>query len=378
MTVKLACILVDFRTSWLRPMVRFKSKIEQAADYLREEMARGRWGVEMPGRNELAAELGIDGKTVEAALQMLVREGLLEPKGAGRRRRIVTPDDASAPSLRVAVLNYDPPSRAENYIVDLIHQLRLAGHVPIEPRKTLLEMNMKIERVARLVEETPAEAWVIVGGSRSVLEWFAQREIPAFALFGRRRELPIASAGPDKPPAMRELTLRMVELGHWKIVLIVRAERRLPTPGATERAFLETLESCGIAPVAYHMPEWEESAEGFHRRLGELFRVTPPTALIVDEAPFFTAAMQFCAQRGLGIPEDVSLACCESNPHFSWCKPPISHIGWDIRQVVRRIVRWANHTSLGRDDRRQTNTRCRFIEGGTIGPVRAPAIRQPE
>ena len=158
-------------------MMRFKSKIEQAADYLRVEMSRGRWGGEIPGRNELAAEFGIDGKTVEAALQMLVREGLLEPKGAGRRRRIVTPDDASAPSLRVAVLNYDPPSRAENYIVDLIHQLRLAGHVPIEPRKTLLEMNMKIERVARLVEETPAEAWVIVGGSRSVLEWFAQREI---------------------------------------------------------------------------------------------------------------------------------------------------------------------------------------------------------
>ncbi len=355
--------------------MRFKSKIEQAADYLREEMTRGRWGAEMPGRNELAAEFGIDGKTVEAALQILMREGLLESRGVGRRRRIVTPDDASARSLRVGVLNYDPPSRAENYIVDLMHQLRQAGHLPIESRKTLLELDMKVERVARLVQETPADAWVVVGGSRSVLEWFSRRELPAFALFGRRRELPIAGAGPDKPPAMRELTLRMVELGHRKIVLIARAERRLPTPGATERAFLETLESCGIAPASYHMPDWKESAEGFHHRLGELFRVTPPTALIVDEAPFFTAAMQFCAQRGFGVPEDVSLACCESNPHFSWCKPPISHIGWDVRPVVRRIVRWANHTSLGRDDRRQTNTRCRFIEGGTIGLVRGTTTR---
>jgi len=351
-------------------MLRFKSKIEQVADHLRDEIRRGRWSREIPGRLELATEIGINSKTVEAALQLLVREGVLVAQGAGKRRKVSSEHHSHPRSLRVAVLNFDPPSRGENYIVDLMHQLRLAGHLPIAPQKTLIEMDMKVERVAKLVKSTRADAWVVVGGSRDVLGWFSKQGIPAFALFGRRRDMEIAGAGPDKIPAVRDVVHRLASFGHRRIVLLVRAERRLPKPGAQERVFLETLAECGIEAGAYHMPDWEESVNGFHRCLEELFRVTPPTALIVDEAPFFTAAMQFCARRGLSIPEHVSLVCCDSNPNFSWCKPPISHIGWEIRPVVRRIVRWADNVSLGREDTAQTNTRAEFVEGGTIGPAR--------
>jgi hypothetical protein len=350
-------------------MIRFKSKVEQVADYLRGEIEHGRWRTQIPGRLELAAELGINNKTVEAALQLLVRNGLLKEQGAGKRRQITAHGGMTPRSLRVGVLNYDPQSHGEGYLIDMVHQLRVAGHVPVTPHKTLWELGMKVDRVAKLVEETPADAWVIVGGSREVLEWFLQLDTPAFALFGRRRHVPMAGAGPDKIPAMRDMVTRLAGLGHRRIVLLVREERRLPLPGATERAFLETLVACGITPGAYHLPDWDESVEGFHKLLEELFRLTPPTALIVDEAPFFTAAMQFCARRALAIPEDVSLVCCDSNPNFSWCKPLISHIGWDTRPVVRRIVRWANNVSIGREDRQQLYSRAQFIEGGTIGPV---------
>lgn len=358
-------------------MVRFKSKVEQVTEYLREEMTLGRWGDQMPGRHELAEELGVNGKTVEEALRLLLREGLLVAQGAGKRRKIVVPGGVQPRSLRVAVLNFDPPSRGETYIVDLMHQLRVEGHVPIEPRKTLLELGMKVERIAKLVETTPADAWVIVGGSREVLAWFAELGVPTFAMFGRRRDLPVAGAGPDKLAAMSDLTKRLVALGHRRIILLVREARRLPKPGAPERAFLETLESCGIVAGRYHLPDWEESVDGFHRCLEELFRVTPPTALIVDEAPFFIATLLFCARNGLGVPEDVSLACCDSNPNFLCCKPPITHINWDIDPVVRRIVRWANHTSLGKDDCKQTNSKATFIEGGTIGPAQGRRVVSP-
>ena len=350
-------------------MIRFKSKIEQVADYVRAEIEQGRWGSEVPGRMELAGELGINSKTVEAALQLLVREGMLEAQGAGKRRKIASHVAATPRSLRVAVLTYDPPTRGDSYYIDLMHQLRVAGHVPLTPQKTLLDLGMNVERVEKLVKETPAEAWVIIGGSQDVLSWFAAQDTPAFALFGRRREIAMAGAGPDKIKAIRDVTSRLTALGHRRIVMLVREERRLPQPGAAERSFLETLAASGITPGAYHLPAWEESVDGFHRLLEELFRVTPPTALIVDEAPFFTAAMQFCAKRGLSIPEIVSLVCCDSNPNFSWCKPPISHIGWDAGPVVRRILRWAYNVSIGREDRQQLNSHAEFIEGGTIGPV---------
>ena len=64
--------------------LRFLSKIEQVAAHLRAELAGGRWEREMPGRLELAAELGINAKTVEEALRLLEKEGVLwQVRGRG-------------------------------------------------------------------------------------------------------------------------------------------------------------------------------------------------------------------------------------------------------------------------------------------------------
>ena len=62
--------------------LRFLSKIEQVAAHLRAELAGGRWEEAMPGRLELAAELGINAKTVEEALRLLEKEGVLVGQAA--------------------------------------------------------------------------------------------------------------------------------------------------------------------------------------------------------------------------------------------------------------------------------------------------------
>lgn len=349
-------------------IIRFQSKVDQVAEHLRMEIQRGRWGSLMPGRKQLANKLGISGKTVEEALRLLERDKLLVSQGVGRRRRIVIPEGGKPPSLRIAVLYYEPEGRSDNYMVGLRHLLGDAGHAVFSTKKTLLELRMDVRRIAMMVKETQADAWVVVSGSREVLEWFAAGPIPVFALFGRRRELAVAGTGPDKPPAMVELTERLIGLGHERIVLMTRAGRRAE-PGTTERAFLQTLQLHGFKPGPYHLPEWEANADGFHRCLEELFRLTPPTALILDEAPFFMAAMQFCAKRGMKAPEDISLACCDPDPSFVWCKPSITHIRWDTGAVVKRVMRWAANVSRGKADLRQTETKAELHGGGTIGPA---------
>lgn len=348
---------------------RLKNKVEQAAEYLLENMLAGRWVTKMPGRITLAKELGINEKTVEEALRQLEQRKFLISRGPGKRREISISKTDRSTSLRIGILNYEPDTRGENYIIDLLHQLAEKGHTVFSTRKTLMELGMNVRRIAKLVDETQADAWIVVGGSRDVLEWFVEHSIPAFALFGRRRALTMAGAGPAKPLAMIELTRRLIELGHRKIVALVREERRLPKPGATERAFLKTLSDNGIQPSSYHLPAWTESPEGFQKCLEELFRITPPTALIVDESPFFAAAMQFFMKRGIRVPEEVSLACCDSDPSFSWCMPPITHIHWDSRPIVKRIINWAANVSSGKIDHQQLETKAQFIEGGTIGPV---------
>ena len=350
--------------------LRVWTATEQVVAWLRQALRRGEWGGRMPGGDRLAAELGVGRNTMEAALQLLEQEGLLAGQGPGRRRRIAVAGNQTARPLRLAILDYEPAALTGGYMFELRLQLEEAGHRPFYAAKSLQELGMDVRRVARLVAQTKADAWIVCAASREVLEWFAAQPVPAFALFGRRRGLPIAGVGPDHVSASVAVVRRLIELGHRRIVLLARRQQRLPEPGAAERAILNELAAHGIGTSSFNLPDWEETRAGFHACLKELFRLTPPTALIVDEAPFFVAARHFLGERGLRVPRDVSLVCGDPDPAFAWCEPTVSHIRWDSRPVVRRIVLWAANVSRGKRDLRQTLTRAEFVEGGTIGPAK--------
>lgn len=351
------------------PPLHFPTVTEQVAKHLREELHRGTWTETIPGRNKLVELIGVSGKTIELALQQLEKEGLLARQGAGKQRRIIHSRILEAPSkLRIAVLLPNKFDRGDDFIVELRLLLEEAGHTAFFPDMSLIDLEMNVSRVARYTQSVRADIWIIAAGSREILEWFSAQPIPAFALFGRRGGLPIASAGPDKTPALTAATRQLLELGHRRITLLCREQRRLPLPGRLEQAFLDELISAGIQTSKFHLPDWDESKKGFSTILESLFGPTPPTALIVDEPFLFNAAYFFLSKRGLRIPEDVSLVCTDSDPVFAWCQPSVAHIQWEYRPVARRVVRWVNNVSRGLNDRRQTLTKAEFIEGGTIGP----------
>jgi DNA-binding transcriptional regulator YhcF (GntR family) len=343
------------------------SAVEQVAGHLRSELLRGSLTGTLPGVNPLAEELGVNHKTVRAALRRLEDEGLLVEQGKGVRRRIVLPDDHAPPALRVALLVSD--SASDRFIVELRHLLEKAGHTPFYPEKTLQDLGMGAKRVARFVRRIQADAWVVVSGSREVLRWFAQQQTPAFALAGRRAGLPIAGVGPDKAPVFAELTRHLIALGHRRISALCRRPIRRPQPAESLCALIGELEAAGIATGEFNLPDWEESREGFERALDSLFGRTPPTALVLDEPYLYYATYHFLARRGLRVPQDVSLVCTDGDPGFVWCQPSVAHFHWDQRPVLRRIVRWTANVARGEDDRRQSLTKAEFVAGETVGPA---------
>jgi len=350
--------------------MRFLSIAEQVVEHLRGELLRGRWGEELPGLPQLSKELAVDPKTVTVALRQLEKQGLLVPQGAGKRRRIVLPEGAVKPAgLKIAILNHRRLNMTNGYMVELQHMLQLAGHEAFFSGKGLIELKMDVERVASQVRQTDADAWVVYAASREVLEWFVAEGVPAFALFGRRRKLPIAGVGPDKEKTYREVVRRLVELGHRRITLMTLKVRRLPVPGTSEQAFLDEMEVQGIPTSQFNLPDWEESPEGLQEMLDSLFLFTPPTALIIDEPYLFHAVKHHLSRRGIKAPEDVSLICTDPDRTFAWCRPSIAHITWDHLQVAQRVLRWANRLALGKSSLRQTLTPAHLVEGGTMGPV---------
>lgn len=350
--------------------LRLHTHAEQLAAYLKSELLRGRWSGTMPGILNLETELGVNRNTIHAALHLLEDDGLLESAGQGRPRRIILPENPVIPPKRIIILLYEDADRKTHYMVELLHAIQKAGHTAEFASKTMRDLGMDVKRVAGYVTKAGADAWVIKSGSREILEWFSMQPLPAFAFFGRRRQVSLPSIGPEKNEACSIAVRRLVELGHRRIVMLVREDRRKPKPGALEQTFLDTLKEMGIAPGPYNLPDWKNDSAGFHGCLDSLFRHTPPTALFIDEVPMFFAAQHHLSQRGIVAPRNVSMICLDADPGFAWFQPPISHIQWSPDPMVRRVVDWANNIGTGREGRNKRRFKAEFVEGGTIGPVK--------
>lgn len=348
---------------------------EQVAASVREGVREGRWGAGIPGENQLATELNVSRNTVRKAVEALEKEGVLVGRGHGRRRGITTAGAAMAMKrpLRVAILRHDglvEDDPKSSLILAVIQQsLQAAGYSAFECEKDQKKLHFNLTRMSKQLIASGADAWIVVAGSRPLLEWCASQETPCLALYGRTEGLPIARTGPDTVEAYRAATRKLITLGHRRIVLIVRKGFRKPPLVGCELAFINELNSHGIPTSGYNLPDWEESPKGFNRLMESLFETTPPTAMIIDEACWFSAALAFLLRRGVHVPEQVSLVSGDYDPLFDMCYPGFAHMRWDSRLIVRRIVRWVDAVRKGNADRKTVNIPSEFVSGGSIGSV---------
>ena len=260
----------------------------------------------------------------------------------------------------------------DGFLAELSTRLKAKGFKIELSRKTLTELKMDPRRVAKMVAETQADAWVVLSAPRPVLEWFARRNIPVIAIFGQFDRMPIAAAAVDYLEPIRAMQQRLVDLGHRRIVYLTFRGRHQQPIGSLWRALFDDLEAQGIATGPYNLPKWEDSPKGFQKLLESLFQKTRPTALVIEEMPHYMAVMNFCMQRGLKVPEDLSLACLDYQDQLDYCLPPVAHITWRHAPVIRRVTRWAEMLSRGKPDAGQHYAAAEFMDGPTIGP--APSL----
>ncbi|MEY3395640.1 MAG: hypothetical protein RL346_1876 [Verrucomicrobiota bacterium] len=352
----------------MRPFRAYPA-VEQLAAHLKEEIQAGRLVRTLPGVNRLARDLGVSPRTVIGAVEQLQYEGLLSSQGERKRCKIVALRKKKTSSMRIGLLLYEEQDKIVPYHLTIFYHLQQAGYIPFYAPKSLQDLGMDVERVAAMVKKEQADAWIISAGSREILEWFCEQDFPSFAKFGRSNGLRIAAMSVKKIPAMMEAVRKLVRLGHRRIVMYAREERRKPQPAPFEQAFLDELEAHGIKTGSYHLPEWEENPAGLHVSLDAMFKHTRPTAVIASESPIFISIKDHLAQKGIIAPRDISLLCNDDDLAFSWYKPEISRIRWRKEPFIKRILEWADHASRGVVDVKQGQTLGEFVEGGTVGPV---------
>ncbi len=356
--------------------IRRQSLVEQTASHLRDGFRSGRWSGQLPGVLSLANELGVSKDTVRDTLNQLEGEGHLMSCGAGKHRQIVSPrnEPPERQCMRVSILLSEPlegdNAQSQHLLMSVRRAIETAGHICGFADKALSQIGHKIPRVASLVKATQADAWIVSSGSREVLEWFAGQPVPMIALGGRCAGLPIASCSLASSVTLGEAVRVLAGHGHRRIVFLSPPSWRQPTHGPSVTAFFAALQSLGITATDYHLPQWEESADGLAQLLEALFRITPPTALILVEPAACVATLAFLAQRGIHVPRDLSLICLVYDPVFAWRRPAIAHFKWEPHKLIHRVARWVDAVACGTADYEQKNYTPTFDPGGTIAAAR--------
>lgn len=340
------------------------SAAEQVASFLKEQIARREVTGFAPGGAVLARQLGIGRTTADEALELLESEGIIESQGIRRRRKIVAPTISSGKSPKsVGLILYEPQDAGIPSVAEVRLQLLAAGfHLALAP-KTLVDLHHDPQRIQKMVEKHPADAWVIQAGSLPVLRWFAESSLPAFALYGQMQGLNIPGIKPDKRPAMRKALNTLAVLGHRRIVLLVREERRVPCLGNFETAFLAELDALGIPHSSYNIPDWHESSVGLRQCLEKLLQFTPPTAIFLGDAVLFLAVQHILRASSNRDAHKIALICTDHHSHFDWCDPAVPHFAWSHHSTARQIVKWLKNLGRGRQSCQQILAATEFIEG---------------
>ncbi len=349
--------------------IKIKTAVEQISDAIRESIYSGEMKGSIPGAGRLAKALGVNHKTVESALRDLESEGLIINKGA-RQSRSVNSKNLKLPNagIRIAIFLQDQSDVRDVMMVEIKHRLEESGHYPFFVNKSMIDLGMNTSRIARIVNRTETDAWILLAAPKEILEWFSKQETPAFAIFGNRlEEVNVAGASPGKSHPVVQATQTLIDLGHRRIILIIRKHQRDPI-STSAQAFLDVLNSNGIQSSDFNLPDWEETGEGFNQLLESIFKITPPTAIITDEPFQYLAAHNFMVNRGIQIPKHLSLICSDYDPIFKWCMPSVSHITFSNKPLLRRINDWAQNIKNQKTDLRQTILKATFVPGETIGP----------
>jgi len=355
--------------------LRKTTLVEQTADHLRDGFRSGRWSGKLPGVLSLSKALGVSRDTIREAVWLLEEEGALKASGAGKNRLIVPArqKDTRRRILRVALLLHTPLGRDNSHSQELMlsikHGVEASGHAFVICSKTIEDLGNDVPRMAGVIHETQADAWIVYGGTRELCEWFAAMPLPVLAIGGRCQGLPIACCRTDIAKAMTDAVDALVEHGHRRIVLIAQTLWRKPSPSLGAQAFMDRLTHHALNhDVRYNVPDWNESPEGLQKLLKALFQTTPPTALLLSEPMQAAPTLMFLAAQGLKMPEDVSVVNLLPDPTLAWCLPHLAHFDWPLPPHVHRAVRWVEAVARGKADTKTITVPAKFVPAGTIGP----------
>lgn len=356
-----------------------ENRVLQTVDALKEEILKDSFSSGLPGERALAKRLMVSRKTLRKAMNLLENDQWISPAQHGCRRQILVspeqPNSDEAISLKgKSVVVMAPKPLHQMGGIERLFQSRLTqfcekSGITLRHRDLdVRHMQRPRYRLEEFVLKNPADVYLLQHSTRSIQQWFDQRQISSIVLGDRWEGLSIPGVAGDHAATAVHAAGLLHRNGHSKVTMLYPE----PSKRGMEifvRRFEEVADSMELSLVGY-----EENPESTSLAAQRIFtgQALVPTAVLTTTM-FSTISVVCAAGRlGLRIPEDISLISLSHDEALQYLQPAIAayDIKWEdyTKAVFKSLSEVLLHSVVQLADPELIMPD--FIAGGSIGVAR--------
>ena len=353
------------------PLPDNKTFVEQTADYLREQIVSGRWGLALPAERQLAGELQVARNTLRKAIHILSEEGLLYVPEGHRRHCIAMPEGGAVdfPVLtRVAFLTNTALEQLPSHTLlraDLMRRALISNHVEF---RVLTSRAFRMTRPATALKELmmahPGCMWILHHATEPIQRWFEAEGIPCIVFGTAYPGINLPSFAIDLAASMRHAMGLLRKQGHTSLVL-VEPEQAL----AGHLRVRSVMEEQAASWDSIRSLVWDGDQVAFPVAVKAMMQSAhPPSAFILMDASHTIALYSTFCHLGLRIPADASVVALFDDPFLARVVPKLAHYRESAEVEAKRMVTLVRQALRGTKLPASSTLLQEFVPGGTVAP----------
>jgi len=249
--------------------------------------------------------------------------------------------------------------------LEVVADQRLRGNRP----EKLLETLARNNNVA---------CWILLSAAGTVQRWFDQRHLPALVAGSCYPDVGLPSLDLDYGAVCRHSAGLLLGHGHRHIAFLTQTAKVAGDETSEEgfaRAVSESRHPDAVASILHH----DGSTADVCRKIDRLIRTAHrPTGLLVSRPFHFLTALTHLLQRGISLPDDLSLICRDNDPYLAHVVPDVTRYTFRRRHFADRLARLVIQlATTGSVPKREYRIIPQLHAGATVGEPKTPDRNHP-